>query len=119
MHRVLLCFSLRRSLRAFTAPEPHVGGLDMEPVSGVRFINMLLLVCVHRVLNVYRGPVHNYLDVAQAVEDVSLSGVIHGQVFVDTCFYLAGLLLAWYDLCRTQAQGFGRSLLLRYLRYAR
>ena len=46
------------------AAEPKPGGLCLEPISGVRFINMLLLVCVHRVLNVFRGPVHNYLDVA-------------------------------------------------------
>ena len=54
---------------------------------------------------------------SQAVEEIPLTGVIHGQLFVDTCFFLAGLLLAWYDLCRSQAQGFGRSLLLRYIRY--
>ncbi|KAK3918650.1 Nose resistant to fluoxetine protein 6 [Frankliniella fusca] len=114
--RVLLCFSVRRSLRALVAPEPRPGGLPMEPVSGVRFLNMLLLVCAHRVLNVFRGPVHNYLDVAQAVEDLSLTGVIHGQLYVDTCFYLAGLLLAWYDLCRSKPQSLSRSLLLRYIR---
>ncbi|XP_026293903.1 nose resistant to fluoxetine protein 6-like isoform X2 [Frankliniella occidentalis] len=115
--RMLLCFSARRSLRALLAPEPRPGGLNTEPVSGVRFLNMLLLVCAHRVLNVFRGPVHNHLAVAtRAVEDLSLTGVIHGQLFVDTCFYLAGLLLALYELYRPQPQGFGRSLLLRYIR---
>lgn len=114
--RMLLCFSLRRSLLALLAAEPRVGGLDTEPVSGVRFLNMALLVCAHRVMNVYRGPVHNYLKVASAVEEIPLTGVIHGQVYVDTCFYLAGLLLAWYDLCRPQAQSFARTLLLRYIR---
>jgi len=61
-------------------------------------------------------PALDHLFFEQATEKLRLTGVIHGQMFVDTCFFLAGFFVAFIDLSRPKGTPFWRALLLRYIR---
>ena len=62
--QVLQCFSSKRNLNALAKKDPAFDGIRVEYLSGMRFLTVTFLVAVHRVLHTYRGPVHNYLYVA-------------------------------------------------------
>ncbi|XP_034252509.1 nose resistant to fluoxetine protein 6-like [Thrips palmi] len=88
-------FDWRRHLRALGKADPPVSGMDLAPVSGMRFLTALYLVTVHRGLHSGRAAISNYeYYTASARSRPSLALLYRGSLAVDTFFFVAGLMLA-------------------------
>ncbi|XP_026276823.2 nose resistant to fluoxetine protein 6-like [Frankliniella occidentalis] len=102
---ILVVFSLKRSWHMLTKADPRPMGLNLDPLSGARTINMVVLVIAHRGFNLMRGPVHNYNQYESIPRAMQQTVATHAQLFVDTCFALSGLLVALLELTRAHAYG--------------
>lgn len=121
---LLVLFSLPRSWRLLSKADPKPMGLDLDPLSGARTVNMVVLVIAHRGFNMLRGPVHNYNLYETMPRALQHTGATHAQLFVDTCFVMSGLLVALLELTKAHALGKDRdarstllpSMVHRYVR---
>lgn len=101
--------------RALALPEPLLAGMDLNAVSGLRAINMLLILGSHRAFNSARLPTANQL-INTTESRTSLWHALghHAALLVDTCFFLSGLLMVL--AARQRHPRPLRALVNRYLR---
>ncbi|KAK3916254.1 Nose resistant to fluoxetine protein 6 [Frankliniella fusca] len=105
-----------RHVRTLGLPDPLVSGIDLSPVSGIRAVNAMYLVALHRGLHSGRVATSNreyFTSEARSRPDMAV--LYRGALGVDTFFFLAGLLLA-ASTAADRAPSLSRALLNRVLR---
>lgn len=106
----------RTHLRALSLPEAPLADLDLNVVSGIRAVNMVLLVGAHRAFNTARLPTSNQM-IYTAESRTSPWHAIghHAALLVDSCFFMSGLLMS-LSMTPGRRQEPLRVLANRYLR---
>ncbi|KAJ1519248.1 hypothetical protein ONE63_004551 [Megalurothrips usitatus] len=105
----------RRHLRTLRVPDPAVCGLDLSALSGIRTVNAMLLLGMHHCVLMPRTAITNYdlfTNQLQARTDHPLA--YRSVLFVDTFYFLAGLLLGLTSL--NKKEPFWKLLANRLLR---
>ncbi|XP_052131145.1 nose resistant to fluoxetine protein 6-like [Frankliniella occidentalis] len=105
-----------RHVRTLAQPDPLVSGIDLSPLSGIRSINAMYLVALHRGLHAARVATSNreYLT-SWARSRMEYAVLYRGALGVDTFFFLAGLLLAATSTADRKSS-FSKSMFNRVLR---
>lgn len=113
----LSAWDWRVHVAALGRPDPPLSGMDLTALSGIRAINMVLLVGSHRAFNTARLATSNQFIHSTESRTSPLHALGHHAVLlVDTCFFMSGLLMSLSPTVRQGSQHVLRATANRYLR---
>ncbi|CAB3382230.1 Hypothetical predicted protein [Cloeon dipterum] len=90
--QILLCWSARKNFMGLSNMEKE-SDTDLNFLFGIRLFSILLVIACHKVGFTTAGPVKNPSFQEQSFSQLQYMPILHGDLVVDTFFFLAGFLL--------------------------
>ncbi|XP_034249536.1 O-acyltransferase like protein-like isoform X2 [Thrips palmi] len=116
----LSAWDWRTHVAALARPDAPLSGMDLSALSGVRGVNMVLLLGAHRAFNSAKlATTNQFINTAESRTAPLHALGHHASLLVDTCFFMSGLLMSLSPSVRQGTQDNHNALRATASRYLR